>query len=131
MKFMLMMNAPRGTGDWNVTQWSPDDFKNHIAFMHRFNRELTEAGEFVLGEGLAMPGEAKLVRADKNGAPITDGVFPESKEFLAGFWIVQVDSPDRAYALAAKVSTAPGNGGAPLNMNVEVRQVMQGPPGDA
>lgn len=127
MKYMLMMNAPRGDGDWGIKNWSPDDFKAHIAFMGDFNKELVAAGEFAAAEGLAMPHEAKLIRADKNGAPVTDGVFPESKEFLAGYWIVQVDSTERAHQLAAKVSAAPGPGGAPMNMGVEVRQVMSGP----
>lgn len=131
MKFMLMMNAPRGTGDYQINNWSPDDFKAHMAFMNKYNKELTEAGEWVDGQGLMPPGQAKLVRAQKDGAPITDGPFPESKEFLAGYWIVEVDSPERAYALAAKASAAPGPGGVPLNMPIEVRQVMSGPPTDA
>jgi hypothetical protein len=125
---MLMMNAPRGSGDWGINNWSPEDFQAHMAFMHRFNKELTDAGELVGGEGLAPPGEAKLVHAGKDGAPVTDGPFAESKEFLAGYWIVEVDSADRAYELAAKASAAPGRGGAPLNMPIEVRQVMSGPP---
>jgi hypothetical protein len=128
MKFMLMMNAPKGTGDWQINDWAPEDFQAHIAFMNTINKELIDAGEFVQGEGLAMPGEAKLVKAGKSGEPITDGVFPESKEFLAGFWIVAVDSPARAYDIAARISTAPGKGGVPLNMNVEVREVMSAPP---
>jgi hypothetical protein len=129
---MLMMNAPRGTGDYQVNNWSPEDFKAHIAFMHRFHTELTEAGEWVDGQGLAAPGEAKVVRAAKNGGPpVTDGVFPETKEFLAGYWIVEVDNPEQAYAIAARASAAPGPGGAPLNMAIEVRQVMSGPPTDA
>lgn len=128
MRFMMMMHAPRGTGIYAVNNWSPDDFKAHIAFMHRFNKELTDAGEFVAAEGLAPPGAARLVRAGKDGAPATDGPFAESKEFLVGFWIVDVDSADRARALAAKASTAPGPGGVPLNMAIEVRQVMSGPP---
>ncbi len=132
MKYMLMMNAPRGTGDWGINDWSPEDFKAHIAFMHRFNKELTDAGELVGAEGLSPPGEAKLVRAGRNGTPaVTDGPFPEAKEFLAGYWIVEVDRPERAYELAAKASAAPGRGGAPLNMPIEVRQVMSGPPKDA
>lgn len=131
MKFMLMMHAPGGTGDYQIGDWSPDDFKAHIAFMHRFNKELTEAGEFVGAEGLSPPGQARLVRAGKNGMPVTDGPFPESKEFLAGYWIVEVDTPERAYELAAKASAAPGPGGAPLNMALEVRQVMSGPLPDA
>jgi hypothetical protein len=131
MKFILMMHAPGGTGDYQVSDWSSDDFKAHMAFMHRFNKELTEAGEFVGAEGLAPPGQARLVRAGKNGVPVTDGPFAESKEFLAGYWIVEVNTPERAYEIAAKASAAPGPGGAPLNMAIEVRQVMSGPPPDA
>ena len=77
---------------------------------------------------VAMPSQAKLVRAGKDGTPITDGVFPETKEFLAGYWIVQVDSAERAWQIAAEASAAPGVGGAPLNMSIEVREVMSGPP---
>jgi hypothetical protein len=132
MKFMLMMNAPRGTGDYQVNAWSPDDLKAHIGFMMSLNKELTDAGELVSAEGLAAPGEAKRVRAGKSGGPpVTDGVFPESKEFLAGYWIVDVDRPERAYEIAAKVSSAPGPGGAPMIIPVEVRQVMCAPPVDA
>jgi hypothetical protein len=129
---MLMMNAPSSkSGDYQVNNWSPEDFKAHIAFMHSFNKELTDAGQLVGAEGLAPPGEAKRVRATRADAPpVTDGVFPETKEFLAGYWIVEVDSPEQAYAIAGKASTAPGPGGAPLNMAIEVRQVMSGPPAD-
>ncbi|HET6233091.1 MAG TPA: YciI family protein [Longimicrobiaceae bacterium] len=130
MKFMMMMHTPRGNGEYQVSAWSPDDLKAHIAFMHRFNAELATAGERVDAQGLAPPGQAKLVRAGKDGAPVTDGPFAEAKEFLAGYWIVDVDSPERAYELAAKASTAPGPGGAPLNMAIEVRQVMSAPPTD-
>jgi hypothetical protein len=129
MKFMMMMNAPRGTGDWNVTQWSQDDFRAHIAFMKRFARELQEQGAWVSGEGLAPPGQARIVRAGSEGKPdVTDGPFAETKEFLAGYWIVDVESAEQAYALAARASAAPGPGGKPLNMPIEVREVMSGPP---
>jgi hypothetical protein len=131
MRYMLMMHAPRGNGDWAVPQWSPDDLKAHIGFMHQLNKELTTEGELVSAEGLAMPGEAKLVRAGKGGVPVTDGPFPEAKEFLAGFWIVDVEKPERAYDIAAKVSSAPGPGGKPLIIPVEVRQVMSAPPVDS
>ena len=128
MRYMLMMHAPRGTGDWQINEWSPEDLKAHMAFMHRLNKGLTDAGEFVGAEGLATPGEARVVRAGKGGAPvITDGPFPEAKEFLAGYWIVEVDRPERALEIAAKASAAPGRGGAPLNMPIEVRQVMSLP----
>ena len=128
MRFMMMMHATRGTGVYAVHNWTPEDFKAHIDFMHRFNKELMDAGEWVAAEGLAPPGAARLVRAGKDGAPATDGPFAESKEFLVGFWIVDVESADRASALAAKASTAPGPGGVPLNMPIELRQVMSGPP---
>jgi hypothetical protein len=77
---------------------------------------------------LTGPDQAKLIRAGGDGSPITDGVFPESKEFLAGYWIVDVESPARAYAIAAEASAAPGPGGAPMNMAIEVREVMSGVP---
>ncbi len=93
-----------------------------------FNKSLSESGELVSAEGLASPQEAKVVRAGKDGAPITDGVFPEAKEFLAGYWIVDVETPEQAYRIAARASAAPGIGGVPLNMPIEVRQVMSGPP---
>jgi hypothetical protein len=126
MKYILMMNTMKaGHG---VPAWPKKDLQAHIAFMHGLNKELHERGELVSAEGLSFPDQARLVRADKNGRPITDGVFPESKEFLAGFWIVDVDSPERAYGIAAKVSAAPGPAGAPLNMPIEVRPIMSAPP---
>ena len=131
MRFMMMMHTPRGTGDYAVARWAPEDFKAHIAFMKAFNRELAASGEWVDGQGLAAPNEAKLVRAGKNGAPITDGPFAETKEFLAGFWLIDVANAQRAYELAAKASAAPGPGGAPMNMAIEVRQVLDAPPDPA
>jgi hypothetical protein len=126
MKYMLMMNT--GGGPYNVASWPRKDFQAHIAFMRGFATKLRESGELAAAEGLAGPDQARRVRADHDGKPITDGVFPEAKEFLAGYWIVDVESPERAYALAAEASAAPGPGGAPLNMAIEVRQVMSGPP---
>lgn len=129
MKFMLMMHAPKaGWSEAGIGTWPPADIQAHINFMHRFNKELKEAGELVDAQGLSLPSDAKIVRADKTGAPVTDGVFPEAKEFLAGFWIIDCESKERAYKLAARVSAAPGKGGVPLNMPVEVREVMSGPP---
>ena len=130
MKFMLMMNAPRGkSGEYAVVNWAPQDFKAHIGFMKDFARRLHESGEWFDGQGLASPGQARIVRAGKNGAPeVTDGPFAEAKEFLAGYWIVDVDTPERAYAIAAEASAAPGPGGKPINMPIEVREVMSAPP---
>jgi len=132
MKFMMMMHAPRS--GWNtagIGTWPPEDITAHIAFMHRFNKELTDAGEFVDAQGLALPEEARIVRASKSGAPeVTDGPYAEAKEFLAGFWIIDCDSKERAYEIAARASAAPGKGGVPMNMPIEVRQVMSAPSTD-
>jgi hypothetical protein len=126
MKYILMMNTMKaGCG---IPQWPRKDLQAHIAFMKNLNKELRDSGELVSAEGLSFPDQARLVRAGQNGVPITDGVFPESKEFLAGFWIVDVDTPERAYAIAAQASAAPGPGGTPLNMPIEVRPVMSAPP---
>ena len=100
MKYIIMMNTMRaGHG---VPEWPQKDLQAHIAFMIGLNKELRQSGELVSAEGLAFPDQAKLVRAGKDGLPITDGVFPESKEFLAGYWIVDVEVPERAYAIAAQ-----------------------------
>src|ERR1700683_3821721 len=123
-----MMNTMKsGQG---VPEWPRKDLQAHIAFMMAVDKELHERGELVSAEGLSFPENAKLVRAGKDGRPVTDGIFPESTEFLAGFWIIGVETPRRAYEIAAKVSAAPGPGGAPLNMPIEVRPIMSGPPPD-
>jgi hypothetical protein len=129
MKYILMMNTPSG-GPYQVSRWPEKDLKAHMEFMKGFAKKLGESGELVAAEGLAGPDQAKLVRAGNDGRPVTDGVFPESKEFLAGYWIIDVDGPERAYQIAAEASAAPGPGGAPLNLGIEVRQVMSGPPKD-
>jgi hypothetical protein len=126
MKYILMMNTMKaGHG---VPGWPKKDLQAHIAFMMGLNKELHKRGELVSAEGLSFPDQAKLVRAGRDGLPITDGIFPESKEFLAGFWIIDVDSPERACDIAARISAAPGPGGAPLNMPIELRPIMSGPP---
>jgi hypothetical protein len=130
MKYMLMMHAPRGTGDWGADNWAPADRMRMISFMKELTGELKASGALVGAEGLMAPSQAVQVRAGKDGSPTTDGVFPESKEFLAGYWIVDVDTPQQAYAIAARASSCPGPGGTPLNFPVEVRQVGSAPPDD-
>jgi len=110
MKYILMMHCPR-TGYDSFGSWPKKDIQAHIGFMREINKALRAAGELVSAEGLASPHEAKVVRAGKDGAPVTDGVFPEAKEFLAGYWIVDVETPEQAYGIAARASAAPGPGG--------------------
>ncbi len=123
MKYILMMSVPKG-GTYQSDTWPNKDVEAHMAYWKSLNRELSESGELVAVEGLSRPDQAKVVRAGNGGVPITDGMFPESKEFLAGYWIVDVETPERAYVIAARASAAPGLGGDPLNMPIEVRQVM-------
>ena len=123
MKYMLMMNTPGG-GPYQINQWRKEAIEAHIEYMKSLNRKLSAAGELVGVEGLSGPDQAKLVRAGANGEPVTDGVFPESKEFLAGFWLIDVETPERAYEIAAEASSAPGPNGEPMRLGIEVRQVM-------
>lgn len=125
MRYILMMNAKRGDFD-GFAKWSKEDLQRNTAFMRDFSRELKESGVFVATEGLGWPNEARMVRAGKDGEPVTDGIFPESKEFLAGYWVIDVESPEQAYRIAARVSAAPGPGGTPGSMPIEVRRVLGG-----
>ena len=127
MKFMLMMQGTR-SGWESMGSWTPAEIRAHIAFMLQLNEELKRSGELLLAEGLDLPHNAKLVRAQDAAAPVvSDGPFAETKEFLAGFWIVDVPSPERAVEIAARASTAPGPGGKPLGIPIEIRQVMSAP----
>jgi hypothetical protein len=132
VKYMLMMHAPRtGWATAGIGTWPPEDIKAHIGFMLQFNKDLKESGELVGAEGLAGPEAARVVRAGAAGGPeVTDGPFAEAKEFLAGYWIVDCETVGRAYEIAARASAAPGKGGVPLNMPIEVREVMSAPPVD-
>ena len=146
MKYILMMNATKADCDW-YANWSKQDLQANFAFMRAFSKELKDSGAFVSTEGLAFPDQAKIVRAGSDGVPIitdgirrgvssdgapivTDGVFPEAKEFLMGYWIVDVESAEEAYRIAARASAAPAPAGTPGTMPIEVRQVMSGPPED-
>jgi hypothetical protein len=121
MKYILLMTGTKA-GVETYRAWSKKDIDAHMAVLVTINQELTKSGEFVATQGLAAPHEAKLVRGLKDGTPVTDGVFPESKEFLLGYWIVDVATPERAYEIAGRISAAPGPGGRATNMPIEVRQ---------
>jgi hypothetical protein len=127
MKYILLMAGTK-SGVETYHSWSQKDKQAHMAVLMDIAKELTESGEFVATQGLAEPAEAKLVRGLKEGLPVTDGIFPESKEFLLGYWIVDVATPERAYAIAGRISVAPGPGGVPTNMPMEVRQIKDRPP---
>ncbi len=129
MKFMVQMNVKRGP--YAMEGWSQDEVKRMVGFMNQLNSDLKKAGQLVSAEGLVSPTEARLVKANDDGSPsVTDGPFAETKEFIAGYWIIDVKNADEAYHFAARVSSCPGPGGKPLNMPVEVRAVGEAPPTD-
>ncbi len=129
MRFMLLQNYGEvGSGCVPMDQWTPGDIKAHIDFQIALNAELLESGELIDAQGLAHPEQAKFVTYDGVGAPvITDGPYPESKELLAGFRFIDVESLDRAIEIAARASAAPGPNGVPIQDHIEVRQVLSAP----
>ena len=129
MRYMLLMNYGEVESHCPpMSEWTPEDIQAHIAFQHALNDELTKLGELVDAQGLAGPDVAKFVVADGVNRPvITDGPYPESKELLAGYRMVDVDTEARALEIAAQMSAAPSVGGAPIRQTIEVRQVMGAP----
>ena len=128
MKYILLMQFNiAGWKSGDPSTWQPEDIKANIDFVRRFNKELADAGELVGKEGLGGPEQMKVVRAKPDGTPaVTDGPFLESTEFLAGYWIIDVEKPERAYEIAARLSAIPGAGAVPANIPIEVRPVMTG-----
>jgi hypothetical protein len=123
MKYILLMTGTKAGVD-AYKSWSEKDIQTHFAHLTTLRKDLSNSGEFVGTEGLDMPQQAKVVRAGTDYTPITDGVFPEAKEFVLGYWIVDVETAERAYEIAALLSGGPGPGGTRLSMPIEVRQIM-------
>src|SRR3954464_13181972 len=127
-KYMVMQSYSGPEGLEPLPTWSPEDIKAHIAFQYALNAELTEAGELVDAQGLAGPDQAKFVTSDGVGAPVvTDGPFPETKELLAGYRLIDVETLERAVELPARAPPAPGPNGAPIRQPIEVRQALSAP----
>ncbi|MCU1457871.1 MAG: hypothetical protein JWL73_1963 [Actinomycetia bacterium] len=129
MRFMLLQNYGQVESDCPpMTEWTPEDIQAHITFQQVLNQELTDLGELVDAQGLAGPEVAKFVVSDGKSAPVvTDGPYPESKELLAGYRIVDVDSVERAIEIAARASAAPAFHGEPIRQPIEIRQIMAAP----
>jgi hypothetical protein len=125
---MLLMTGTAADMAETMSSLTPDELMDHVRFMHDLNERLAESGELVDAQGLTGPEDARLVQAQPDGAVlVTDGPFPESKEFLAGYWVLDCESPERAYEIAGYISTAPGKDSAPLNFAVEVRPIGLAP----
>jgi hypothetical protein len=125
MKFMLLQHYGRVEGDVPpLTEWAPEDAQAHIDFQLNMNAELRERGELVEAQALTGPELAKFVLAGDGAPVVTDGPFAESKELLAGWRLVDVESEERALEIAAQASEGPGPNGVPIRQQIEVRQVM-------
>ncbi|HEV7400726.1 MAG TPA: YciI family protein [Solirubrobacterales bacterium] len=129
MKFMLLQAYGGVKAEIEpMSKWTPEEIEAHIAYQRELNDELSERGELVDAQALTAPEMAKFVVHAGSGAPVvTDGPSPESKELLAGYRIVDVESPERAIEIAARGSAAPGPGGVPIEQEIEVREVMAAP----
>lgn len=131
MRFMLLQTyGPTASDASPMPEWTASDARAHIAFQQELNARLAELGELIDAVGLAGPEAARIVTSDGRTPVITDGPFPETKELLAGYRLIDVESWDRALEIAALVSAAPGPGGAPVQAPIQVRQVMGAPATD-
>jgi hypothetical protein len=129
-KFLLLTKYDADLDVAPMTEWTPEEVRRHLDFLAALNRELAGNGELVEGLALTGPDLAKIVTSDGVAEPVvTDGPFPEVKELLAGYQLVDVESTERAVEIAARVSAAPGPGGRPMRQRIEVRQVMGTLPG--
>ena len=132
-KFLLLKHYNGGPEEPSfapMNEWTPAEVDAHIAFQRNVIRLLTESGEFVDAQALSSDG-AYVRYGGPDAAPVvTDGPFPESKELIAGWYMIDVESRARAYEVAAYVSSAPGQGGKPIHEWLEVRPVMSDLPAD-
>ncbi|MFT2020353.1 YciI family protein [Streptomyces sp. 796.1] len=126
----LMLKHYRGAPAMDcppMDEWTPDEISAHVQFMRDFAARLEESGEFVDAQGLAP--EGTWVRYDGPGRPpVTDGPFAETKDLIAGWMLIDVDSYDRALELAGELSAAPGVGGKPIYEWLELRPLLSAPP---
>jgi hypothetical protein len=126
MKYMLLMNYDPNVAP--MSEWTPDEMRASGEAMGAIHEELAANGELLGAAALAGSAAAKIVTHDGSGSPVvTDGPFPETKEFLAGYWLIDVESEERAIEIAARTSAAPGPGGKPAAREIQVRPVMRGP----
>ncbi|MCC7369471.1 MAG: hypothetical protein IT306_13670 [Chloroflexi bacterium] len=130
MKYLLLKHyrgAPAPVNNVPMDRWTPQEVDAHIQFMRDFAARLQESGEFVDAQALAP--EGAWVQYDGEGRPAaTDGPFAETKDLIAGWMIIDVESWDRAVQLAGELSAAPGAGGKPIHEWLEVRPFMHEPP---
>ncbi|WP_067813830.1 YciI family protein [Nocardia inohanensis] len=129
-KYLLLKHyrgAPLPEGFIPMDQWTPEEVTAHIQYMRDFATRLEATGEFV--EHQALSPQGTFVRGDGEGRPpVTDGPFAETKDLIAGWTVIDVESYERALELAAELSAAPGAGGKPINEWLEIRPFFSAMP---
>jgi hypothetical protein len=128
-RYLVLTKYDEGLDAPPMAEWDPDDITALLEYVRALNQELIENGELVEGLSLTGPELAKIVVSDGGPPVVTDGPFPEAKELLAGYQMIDVESEERAVEIAAKVSAAPGPGGKPLGQRIELRPVLGALPG--
>ncbi len=130
MKYLILKHyrgAPEAVNPAPMDQWTPDEVENHVKFMVDFANRLVSTGEFV--DHQALSPEGTFVRYDGEGRPpVTDGPFAETKDLIAGWLMIDVDSYERALAIAGEYSAVPGAGGKPIHEWLELRPILGAPP---
>lgn len=132
MKYMILSYASQRDYDEMAGKpseapvWTPEDFAAMGAFMEAFNTELAESGELVETRALTAPVHTRRVAAGPDGqAVVTDGPYAESQEVLAGYWIVECESFDRATAIAVRLGQCPAPESVAATAVADVRPIME------
>ncbi|GAA0965188.1 YciI family protein [Actinocorallia libanotica] len=129
-KYLLLKHyrgAPASVNDVPMDRWTPEEVSAHMQYMRDFAARLEETGEFV--DSRALSPEGVFVRHDGQGRPpVTDGPFAETKDLIAGWMVIDVESYERALELAGELSAAPGADGRPVQEWLELRPLLTDPP---
>lgn len=133
MKYLVMIQgtqadyeAMSGNGSEHAPAWNEKDMQAMFSFMQSVNDDLAESGELVDGQGLAAPAQARHVLSGKDGRPVvTDGPYGETKEVLAGYWVLECESLDRVTEIASRITQCPAPEGT-VEYPVVIRQIMDG-----
>ncbi|BCL22941.1 YciI family protein [Streptomyces tuirus] len=133
MKYLVMVqgtqadyDAMRGKASPDSPAWSEEELQTMFAYMGAINDDLAESGELVDGQGLAEPAQTRHVTLGDDGkAVITDGPYGETKELLAGYWVLECESLERVTEIADRVARCPQPAGAP-DYPVVIRPIMDG-----
>ncbi|MFF6877845.1 MULTISPECIES: YciI family protein [Streptomyces] len=133
MKYLVMVqgtqadyDAMRGKASTHSPAWSEEELQTMFAYMGAINDDLAETGELVDGQGLAEPAQTRHVTLGDDGkAVITDGPYSETKELLAGYWVLECESLERVTEIADRVARCPQPAGAP-DYPVVIRPIMDG-----